>query len=272
MKILFVGATGLIAKPVITELQKSGHRLKLFSRTIKSSELSNSFDCYEGDVQNLNDIEIAINECDAVHISIANTNEVTAVANVVKVAKQHNIKLISYVSGCTVNKNNSWYWMIKNKLEAENLIINSGIPYLIYKPTWFFESLGNMIRGNKAGVVGKLPKYHWLSAKDFGKMVAESYNSEKLYNQYIYAMGPEELDIKSLLSNYVQAKHPEIKKVTSTPTGMLKFIGKLTRNSDMVFVAELFSYFEKVQEPNIDQTNNLIYTPKTTFKEWLAYL
>lgn len=81
-----------------------------------------------------------------------------------------------------------------------------------------------MIRGNKAGVVGKLPKYHWLSATDFGKMVAESYQSEKCYEQTIYALGPKAHDIKNLLKQYVEVKHPEIKKISTTPTGMLRFI------------------------------------------------
>ncbi len=50
--------------------------------------------------------------------------------------------------------------MIDKKYRAEQAIIQSGIPYLIFRPTCFFESLGLMVRNGKAMVIGKHPNLY----------------------------------------------------------------------------------------------------------------
>jgi uncharacterized protein YbjT (DUF2867 family) len=63
--------------------------------------------------------------------------------------------------------------MIENKYLAEQTIIRSGIPYYDFPATWFFESLGYMVRNGKAMMLGKQPNpWHWVAAGDFARMVA----------------------------------------------------------------------------------------------------
>ena len=146
MKILVIGASGLLAKPVISQFNKEDFQLRLFSRTVKQSIFEKEYEIVNGDVFNLKDLGKAINGCDAVHISLATSNEGLATKNIVDIARQKGIKLISKVSGCTVAEENRWFPMIENKFQAEQTIINSGIPYLIFRPSWFFETLDLMIR------------------------------------------------------------------------------------------------------------------------------
>ncbi len=270
MKVLVIGATGLLGKPVIEQLNKSGHQLRLFSRTIKKSALANRYEIVSGDALNHSDISKAINGCDAVHITLSRLNEARAVEVIINEAKKHDIKLISYVSGASVCQENSWFTMVENKLKAEKIIMDSGIPYYIYKPTWFYESLELMIRNNKASVVGKnLPEYHWISANDFGRFVALCYDS-RVRNQCLYILGSEKHSLKELLSKYCKQVHPEIKKVSVISTGLLKIIGKLSGKTELKAVAELFAYFEKVNEPVINGNNNDEFRVLPSgFDEWL---
>ncbi len=56
MKIAILGATGLLAKPVIKQLDTQGIKLRLFSRTITSSMFSKDYELVQGDVFNESDL------------------------------------------------------------------------------------------------------------------------------------------------------------------------------------------------------------------------
>ena len=173
MKILVIGASGLLAGPVIRKLEEKGYDLRLFSRSVNPSMFINDHDIVRGDVFNQADLEKAVSGCDGVHISLASADDVKAVSNIIEVSKRNGISRISLVSGCTVAEENRWFKFIDDKYRTEQMIMESGIPWYIFRPTWFFESLAMFIRNGKASVLGRLTdRYHWVAAGDLGTMVA----------------------------------------------------------------------------------------------------
>jgi len=271
MKILIIGASGMLAKPVIEYLDKEKFQLRLFSRTVKNSMFKKDYDILQGDVFNANDLERAMSGCDAVHISLSNIDEAKATEAIIESAKKNQIKIISYVSGCTVSNENRWFKMIDNKYLAEQAIIKSGIQYMIFRPTWFFESLDLMIRNGKATVIGKQPNsFHWVAAEDFARMITTAYKKSEALNKIFYILGPEPFLMKKLLEKYCRENFAGIKKVSTVPIGMMKFIAILSRNMQLKFVAEMFAYFEKVKEVcDTKETNLLLGKPEITFDNWL---
>ncbi len=271
MKVLVIGASGLLAKPVIRHMDKAGFQLRLFSRSVNQSMFDKEFEMIQGDVFNLNDLNKAMTGCDAVHLSLSTANEALAAKIVTDSALQKGIKLISTISGCTVSVENRWFPMIENKYQAEQTIINSGIPYMIFRPTWFFESLDLMIRDGKAMLLGKQPNpSHWVAADDLARMVATAYGKPEAKNKIFFIFGPEQHLMKDLLEKYCKLRYPEIKKVSSVPIWMMKMIGLLTGNKQLKGVASLFAYFEKVNElGNPDETNALLGKPIITFENWI---
>ena len=155
MKILVIGASGLLAGPVIRKLDEKGYDLRLFSRSVKPSMFVNDYDIAQGDVFNVADLEKAMRGCDAVHISLASVDDVKAVSNILEVSGKIGIKRISLVSGCTVTEENRWFKFVDDKFRTEQMIMQSGISYYIFRPTWFFESLGMFLRNGKASVPGQ---------------------------------------------------------------------------------------------------------------------
>lgn len=272
MKILVIGASGLLAGPVIRKLDEKGNDLRLFSRSVKPSMFVNDYEIVQGDVFSVADLEKAMSGCDAVHISLASADDVKAVANIIGVSKKKGVSRISLVSGCTVSEENRWFKFTDDKFRTEQMIMQSGIPYYIFRPTWFFESLHMFVRNGKASVLGNLTeRYHWVAADDLGVIVANAYSTAGAENMIYYVYGPERYTMKEMLAKYCRVLHPEIRTVGETPLLPLKVIAFLTRNRQLKFVASLFGYFEKVEEPEVPEADlALLGRPATDFDNWVG--
>ncbi len=271
MKVLVIGASGLLAGPVIRKLDEKGFDLRLFSRSVNPSMFVNDYDIVRGDLFNPSDLEKAMNGCDAVHISISTPDDVKAVAAIVEMAKKKGIRFVSLISGCTVSEENRWFKFIDDKMRIEQMVMQSGLSWFIFRPTWFFESLGMFVRNGKASVLGKLTdRYHWVAADDMGKMVAEAYSTPGAENRVYFVYGPERYTMKEMLEKYSKVLHPEIKTVSETPLLPLKIIAFLTGNRKLKFAASLFSYFGKVKEPEVPEADLAILArPATDFDAWV---
>lgn len=271
MKILVIGASGLLAGPVIRKLDERGYDLRLFSRSVKPSMFVNDYEIAQGDVFNVADLEKAVTGCDAVHISLASADDVKAVSNILEVSKRNGVRKISLISGCTVAEENRWFKFTDDKFRTEQMIMQSGLSWYIFRPTWFFESLPMFVRNGKASVLGRLTdRYHWVAADDLGTMVADAYSTAGAENRIYYVYGPERYTMKEMLEKYCNALHPEIKSVGETPLLPLKIIAFLTRNRQLKFAASLFGYFEKVHEPDFSEADLALLTrPATDFDTWV---
>jgi len=271
MKVLVIGASGMLARPVIQELDKRGFELRLFSRNVNSSMFQKDYEIVNGDVFNPDDLKNAIHGCNAIHINLAGIDEAKALQSIVNVASSEKIELISTISGCTVCEENRWFPMIENKFNAEQAIIQSGIPYMIFRATWFFESLELMVRNGKATMIGKQNNpYRWIAAQDFAQMVGEAYMNQFARNHIFYSLGQKPYLMKDLLEAYCAFYHPKIKKVSQVSVGMLKFIAVISRKKSLKNVAEMFGYFEKTKEMgNTEETYDLLGKPSTSFDQWL---
>lgn len=272
MKILVIGASGMLANPVIRKLDEAGFALRLFSRTVNPSMFVNDYEILQGDLYNPEDLDRAIQGCDALHISISGTDEARATELILDAAKKHRIRRISMVSGCTVAEENRWFDFVDKKYRAEQMIMNSGIPYYIFRPTWFFESLAMFVRKGKATLFGNpTGKYRWLAADDFGSMVARAYLQEGKENGIYYIYGPERHGMKEMLESYCREFYPGIEKVSQVPIPVLKTVAFLTRNKPLKFACALFSYFEKVREPEVPEEElEKLGLARMDFQAWIA--
>jgi uncharacterized protein YbjT (DUF2867 family) len=132
MRILVIGASGLLAGPVIRKLDEAGFDLKLFSRSVNPSLFVNEYDMVQGDLFNPGDLEKAVQGCDAIHITISTNDDVKATETILDAAKKNQIKRISMISGCTVAEENRWFSFIDQKFRAEQLVLQSRIPSYIF--------------------------------------------------------------------------------------------------------------------------------------------
>jgi uncharacterized protein YbjT (DUF2867 family) len=271
MKTLIIGATGKLAKPVIDHMTGQGFELRLFSRSVNPSIYEGKHETTQGDLFNPSDLEKAMAGCEGVHINLSNLDEGEAAKSIVETAKKHEVKIISLISGSTVSEENRYFSMIDRKFRAEQELINSGMDYMIFRPSWFYESLPMMVRNGKAMMMGKQPNpFHWAAGEDLGRMVANAYVKPEARNKIFFIHGPKAYLFKDILTQYCQKRHPGIKKVSSTPFGVLKFIAFLTGNTMLKNAVKMFRYFEKTEElGDPTEANELLGKPEITLEEWI---
>jgi len=206
-RILVIGATGLLGEPVATHLKQSGFIVRLMLRDIEKAakRFGNDFEIVKGNINDLESLEKAMDDCFGVHINLSGEIEQLGVENVSSVASKQKLQRITYISGTSVAEENTWVPLIKRKFFAEKAIRDSGVAYSIFCPAWFMEVLPKYVRGNRAIVFGKQPNpYHFIAADDYARMVEVSYGLEKAINKRFIIHGPEGILFKKRSNDIVK--------------------------------------------------------------------
>lgn len=208
-RILVIGATGVLGEPVSRCLQDAGFSVRVMSRQASHlrPKFPEPFEVVEGDALNRADVEKALTDCDAVHISIEHDQEDDCVTQVVEAAQAKKLKRITYVSGTTVCEENRWFPLVDRKLKSEQAIVASGIDYTIFCPGWFMEILPRFLHHGRAYIFGKLTRrWHIVAAQDFARMVTEGYRRPEAINKRFYVHGPQALTGLEVAVNSVRAR------------------------------------------------------------------
>ena len=272
-RILVIGATGLLGGPVADGLREAGFTVRVMSRDVHRvrERFEEPFEVAAGDALSVGDVEKAIADCQAVHISIDHDQEHECVAQVLEAARGQELERISYISGVTVCEENRWFPLVDRKLRSEEAIRASGIEHTIFRPGWFMEMLARFVHGERVFVFGK-PKrrWHFVAVQDLARMVVESYRRPQAADKAFYVHGPEALTVLEAQRRYCRVLHPEIRTLRSTPYWGLRLIARLTRNTRMRAGIEMMSYLEKVGERgDPSEANAVLGAPEITLERWL---
>jgi uncharacterized protein YbjT (DUF2867 family) len=272
-KILVIGATGMLGEPVARQLHAAGRPIRVFTRNAEAAraKFGADYEVVAGDAENPASLEAALHGCHGVHISL-NTGpdpdqERRGVANVA--AAQAGVQRITYLSGATVAPENTWYAGTKAKLAAEEALRASGVPYTIFRATFFMESLPRFVRGERASFFGSQPHpWHWVAADDYARMVVQAYAAPAAASKTLYVHGPKPWTHRQALETYCAIAHPGV-KVSALPFWMASLIAGLSRDKAMQAALPFFRYSEKVAEAGDPAgANSLLGAPTTTLEQW----
>ena len=282
MKILVIGATGMLGEPVARQLQAAGHTIRILSRNVEKAKMKfdDSFEVVYGDVEQPATLHSAIAGCDGVHISLAggptpesyDRIEHRGTANVVQVAAKLGAQYITYLSGFSVNETNRQKnYQTNAKFMAETAVKSSGIPYTIFRATWFMESLPLFIQNGRAIIVGKQETpLHWVAVQDYAQMVATAYATMNATNKTLYIFGPEGISMTDAVKQYQTTIRPEA-SFSKSPTWLISLMAKMTRSAELKDIAVFMKYMEHIKETGSpEEANALLGKPETTFAEWLT--
>ena len=140
--------------------------------------------------------------------------------NMIKTCKKSGIKKIIYISGLGVTKNSRSDYFI-SKYKAEQEIINSGLDYTIFRPSYIVgkkDYLSKFIlKQIKKGIV-IIPgsgKYHLqpIFVEDVAKIILESIYEKKFSNKILDLVGPEIIKFEDFVRYFVKNKKTRIQKI-----------------------------------------------------------
>ena len=140
--------------------------------------------------------------------------------NMIKTCKKSGIKKIIYISGLGVTKNSRSDYFI-SKYKAEQEIIDSGLDYTIFRPSYIVgkkDYLSKFIlKQIKKGIV-IIPgsgKYHLqpIFVEDVAKIILESISEKKFSNKILDLVGPEIIKFEDFVRYFVKNKKTRIQKI-----------------------------------------------------------
>lgn len=272
-RILVLGGTGLLGGAAARALAAVGWEVRVMTRRGDHARgpIGYEVESVAGDVSDREALRRAMIGCYGVHISIGGSVDFASAQNVCSLARETGIGRVTYISGATVCEQNRWFPMVAQKLEAERAIVDSGLPYTIFRPTLPMEMLARFARGGKPVMMGTQPyPLHWYAVDELGRMVMNAYRVSTADGKCLYVHGPEGIPMKAALQRYCDRILPDCKKVSVMPIPMAKLMGALTRKPELKFAARLMEYFDRVGEMGDPaEANALLGAPRIRLEEWL---
>lgn len=263
-KVAVFGSTGMVGQPVTQALLNSGYAIKALVRDVSKAQqsgLTGNMEFVQGSVEHTTDIEKVIDSVDFVYISLSvdmTSKELDfqpereGVAKIIEVAKQENVKCISYLSGLLTNyfEQNKGKWWVYDKIRNANIkkIEQSGLPYILFKPSFFMENFTNGLRqGNKIALAGtSLYPMYMISAADYAKMVVKAFDLFDGKSRSYAIQGPEALTVDEAAKLFVDNYKKETLKIMKAPLKMLKLIGLFSKKMKFIAnISEAINHYEE---------------------------
>jgi len=284
-KILFIGASGMLGKPVALELMRAGFPVTFLARDVeKMKKLFPNAAVVKGDVFDIASLETAMagQEIVYLNLSVAQSSKKTepqpereGINNIIEAAKKTNIKRVVYLSSLIKNyegMNGFKWWAFEIKHAAVNAIKKSGLNYSIFYPSTFMECLDKqMLQGTRIMLAGKSEAPMWfIAGKDYGVQVAWAMKKAGDTNQEYVVQGLEPYTSDEAAKVFIQNVKSNI-KIMRAPLAPLKYLGIFNQRMNYAYhICEaLNKYPEKFESEN---TWNDLGKPSTTLAEYIASL
>lgn len=233
----------------------------------------------EGDFRKGDVIVEGLKDVDVVHINPPSgprfeddfQNGVALCQEISKIASQFHLSRISLLSGASDISLHHQFPPVRAKALMEEAIKSSGVPWTIWRATWFMEGLLNLVRGCFIVQIGRgdIP-IRLISARDFASMAVRSWDLPQCANKILFAMGPELINYGDALRLMKKILFPR-RILISVPYQWIIFMGRLIGPQEAWYGAQLIKYFQAIPEVGDPQeTFHLLGTPPTTLRSWLA--
>ncbi|MFN3820993.1 MAG: SDR family oxidoreductase [bacterium] len=282
-KVLVVGGTGRLGRFVVEELLRRKIDVKVgVRRGHKARELwGERVEIVEGDFRKSDVITEGLKDVDVVHINPPSgprfdedfENGVALCQEISKFASLFPLRRISLLSGASEISPQHQFPPVRAKALMEEAIKSSGVPWTIWRATWFMEALLNLVRRYFIVQIGRgdIP-VRLIAARDFADMAVRSWTLPQCENKILFAMGPELIHYGEALRLMKDILYPR-QILIPVPSQWVAFMGRLVGPREAWYGAQLIKYFQSIPEVGDPQeTFQLLGTPPTTLRMWLTDL
>lgn len=285
-KILVIGGTGMIGRPVTRALIGAGHAVSVLARQPqKAQALFPEATVLPGDVFDPLSLLKAFEGQEAVYISLSPPRtarrrsrmpEREGIDNIIAVAQRTGIKRIVLLSSLVQHYNgmNGFHWWIFDiKQAAVEKVKQSGIPYTIFYPSTFMESFDQLLlKGKRLLLAGtsRAPMY-FIAAGDYAQQVARSFDLLTTQSREYPIQGLQAYTWQEAARVFTaHYRHAPLKAVT-LPLAPFKAMGSLVPLVDYgAKIAEALNLYPEQFESTL--TWNELGKPLITLEQYAAGL
>jgi uncharacterized protein YbjT (DUF2867 family) len=267
----------MLGKPVAQQLRADGFNVRLLARNPEKAKklLGEGYEIVKGDVDNVAALRTALTGVDGVHISLKGGPSAAdfdrmdhlATRDIAYAAKELGVGRVTILSAYAVSEEKADTPESRSKVKGEAALKSSGVPYTIFRASWFMETLPLFVQGKSISLIGnQIHPLHWIAVDDYARMVSKSYQTDETLNKEFYIFGPEAYTMGDAMKIY--AEYASV-KVAPMSTQILAVLGALTFNTEWKGMAVLMKHYENWGEDGSpDEANRLLGAPTTTLKEW----
>lgn len=278
-RILVIGGTGMLGRPVAERLRADGFTVRLLARSPEKARrlLGEGYEIVPGDVGEAESLRAAMRGVDGVHISLKGGPRAAdyermdhlATRQIAQAAREQGVGRVTLLSAYAVSAEKADTPESRAKHKGESALKAAGVPYTIFRCSWFMESLPLFVQRQRMSLIGsQIHPLHWLAAADYAGMVSRAYRTDETRNKELYIFGPQALTMRAAMEVYTQTAAPGV-KIAPISTRMLAWMGAVTFNAEWRGMATLMKHYERWGEDGSPQeANRLLGAPQTRLQEW----
>ena len=225
--ILIIGATGHLGREITKKCVAQGINTRCLVRETSNLNLipAEKVEIAYGDILDVKSVSQAAEGVEAI-IDVVSTSrateeqaieaiEVGGISNIISAAKEKGVSHILYTSVIGANPDAPVkIWKAKGK--AENVLVESGIAYTIFRSSGFMSDLveGVFPRYAASGIFTGLkhpPSFQLIAPENVAECYIRALSNNAIMNHIIYVGGPEKLTIANAVKIYSRIIGKEIK-------------------------------------------------------------
>ena len=281
-RVLVVGGSGLLGRPVVRALLSAGDAVRVLSRNPATTsdqlrKFGGTVEVVAGTITDGDSVERAVRGCSHVHVSLAGGPsaadlervEARGTALVATAAARHGVELLTYVSGSLVHVDYGPKTPEhRAKLRAERAILDSGVPHVLLRPTYVTDTLPRHVQGPFAMAIGHPPPLHMVAAVDLAAMVVRAHHLSEVVRRDVYVHGPEPVTIPDALRTYCSLVDPG-KRVVVVPRRLMSAADRVVLGGRLRAALDVMALLERFGEQGDPaEADALLGRPTTTVAEW----
>ena len=271
-RILVVGATGVLGSEVVRNLLSAGHTVRAFGRRRDRLQALAALGA-ETVCGDLRDLDAVSDACADVGQLLTSANgvigrgadsphrvELLMHRNLCEAAKRHAVRRLVYVSGLNMGGASSPVDIFRLKHETEELIKQSGVPYVLLRPTvfmdmWVATLLGDSIRDKGVATLfgdGKRIA-NFIAVRDLAEYARKVLEREEIRDEVVEVGGPSTMSYNEVVTIVERALGVTAKR-RHIPVFVLR-AGKTLLRPFNEFAARLMAlgYFSATRDSPFDE-------------------
>ncbi|MBX2844466.1 MAG: NmrA family transcriptional regulator, partial [Flammeovirgaceae bacterium] len=197
-------------------------------------------------------------------------SELQGLENFYKAVKYSLVKKVIYLS--SMLKDYSHWWVFEVKRQAEILIKNQEIPYTIFYPSSFMETIDKkLLVGKNIMLLGesKYPMY-WIAAEDYGRQVAMSFKIHHSENKEFFVQGLEGLTLLNAAKKFT-SHYPKKLNIKQFPIWLFRIFSFFSARLQYgLFISEALNNYK--EEFLAENTWNELGKPEISIEEYARSL